>query len=143
MKKTKKKLYVGCAINNLSPDEREAFLRRISKLKDSLRDHFEVLDFIGNVAAPAEKVYEFDIDCVESADCMLAICNHPSTGMGYEMGTAIEKRNIPVLAVAHSESSVSRMILGITHKRYRFERYEQIEDIKALAISMLGDEGIL
>ena len=141
---TKKKLYVGCAINNLAPEERKLFLQSISELKDSLRDHFEVLDFVGDAEGSAEKIYRFDIhECVMKADCMLAICNHPSTGMGYEMGTAIEKQGIPVLAVAHTGSSVTRLVLGITRKRFKFERYEKMEEIAPLTISLLGDKGTL
>ncbi|MBP6858950.1 MAG: hypothetical protein KBC33_03940 [Candidatus Pacebacteria bacterium] len=134
-----KKLYVGCAINNLSPENKVRFLKQIADLKDSLRDHFEVLDFVGDAAAPVEVIYTHDIhNCVGQADCMLAICDHPSTGLGYELGTALEKHDIPVLAVAHTDSSVTRLVQGITGKKFKFVRYEDFGEIKKMAIEVLG-----
>ncbi len=139
VKTNKKRLYVGCAINNLAPDERKRFLGQISDLKDELREHFEVLDFVGDAEATSETIYKHDIhDCVGTADCMLAVCNHPSTGLGYEMGTAIEKYDIPVLAVAHTNSSVTRLIQGIMGKKFRFERYKEWSEIAPMAIKRLS-----
>lgn len=135
----KKKLYVGCAINNLSPENKVTFLKQIADLKDSLRDHFEVLDFVGDSSAPIEVIYTHDIhNCVGQADCMLAICDHPSTGLGYELGTALEKHDIPVLAVAHKDSSVTRLVQGITGRKFKFARYEDFREVAALTIEALG-----
>ena len=139
MNKNKKKLYVGCAINNLSPEDKRRFLGQIASLKDSLRNHFEVLDFVGDASAPVEAIYTHDIhNCVGQADCMLAICDHPSTGMGYELGTAIEKHDIPVLAVAHKDSSVTRLLQGVTSKKFKFQRYGDWSEIAPLTIGFLG-----
>ncbi|MDQ2933318.1 MAG: hypothetical protein M3Q80_02965 [bacterium] len=143
MNTTKKKLYVGCAINNLSPENKITFLKQISDLKDELRTHFEVLDFVGLADGDAKHIYTHDIkNCVGNADCMLAICDHPSTGLGYEMATAIEHRNIPVFAVAHSDSSVSRLIIGIDSPKYHFERYENFSEIAERALSVLGNDSM-
>lgn len=135
----KKKLYVGCAINNLSPENKVTFLKQIADLKDSLRGHFEVLDFVGDSSAPIEVIYTHDIhNCVGQADCMLAICDHPSTGLGYELGTALEKHDIPVLAVAHVDSSVTRLVQGITGRKFKFARYEDFGEVGPMAIEVLG-----
>lgn len=139
MNNKKKKLYVGCAINNLSLKNKVRFLKQIEDLKDSLRDHFEVLDFVGNATAPVETIYTHDIhNCVGRADCMLAICDHPSTGLGYELGTALEKHDIPVLAVAHKDSNVTRLVQGVTGKKFKFVRYEDFREVKKMAVEVLG-----
>jgi len=129
----KKKIYVGCAINNLTPEQKAVFFKEVNAVKAELNKDFEVLEFIGDAAAPAEKIYDWDINgCVYKADFMLAICDHPSLGLGYEMGTAIEKCGIPVLAVAHATSSVSRLIIGISGKDFSFRRYEKVSDIAGM-----------
>ena len=131
----KKKLYVGCAINNLSPEQRKKFFVDVSRLKDDLRAHFEVLDFVTDPTATPRDIYRRDIrECVETADFMLAICDHASTGMGYEMATAIEYKGIPVLAVAHADSSVSKLIRGIDNRGFSFKQYRDFSDILPLAL---------
>ena len=130
-----KKLYVGCAINNLPEDKKQEFLAMIDGLKNQLRKHFEVLDFLGTASSSLENIYTRDIiECVGQADLMVAICDHPSTGLGYEMATAIEVRKIPVLAMAHYQSNVSRLILGIhgSKKKFNFVRYHSFEQIPSL-----------
>ncbi len=129
----KKKLYIGCALTNLPLDKKVEFLRTIREVKNSLSEFFEVMEFLGvddaSQASPPE-VYNFDIkECVMKADCMLAICDFPSLGLGYEIATAVEKRGIPVLAMAHKDSEVTRLIRGITHPDFAFERYNSTEEI--------------
>mgnify|MGYP003474845712 CR=1 FL=1 len=129
----KKKLYVGCALTNLSPDRKVEFLSMIRQVKNTLKEYFEVMEFLGvddaSQASPRE-VYNFDIkECVMKADYMLAICDYPSLGLGYEISTAVEKRGIPVLAMAHRDSEVTRLIRGIDNPEFNFEIYNSIEDI--------------
>lgn len=123
------KLYVGCAILGFSDSERKKFLEQVTRVKAVLRAKgFEVLEFIGWGDHPASEVYEHDIvNCVSTCDAILAICDHPSTGLGYELATAIEKRGIPVLAVAHQDAHVSKVVLGISKPNFRFERYTDFE----------------
>lgn len=138
MKNIKKKLYVGCAINNLPKEIKEHFLKQISDLKDSLRNDFDVMDFIGIADGDPKLIYDHDIiNCVGNADCMLAICDYPSTGLGYEIATAVEKRGIPVLAVAQKNSSVTRLVIGINKKDFLFERYESLLEVKDMVIKVL------
>lgn len=129
----KKKLYIGCALTNLTPEKRPEFLGMLATIKEKLQDHFEIIEFLGKtdvIDAPPLEVYNFDIkDCVMQVDCMLAICDFPSLGTGYELATAVEVRGIPVLAVAHKDSIVSRLVRGIDHKNYQFYYYDTVDDI--------------
>ncbi|MEK7106214.1 MAG: hypothetical protein AAB895_02550 [Patescibacteria group bacterium] len=129
----KKKLYIGCALTIIPEDKRDIFLKIISDLKKALEENFEIIEFLGvttfSLANPKE-VYNHDIhECAMKADAMLAICDYPSLGLGYEMATAIEKRGIPVLAVAHTDSKVTNLVIGIQHPQFNFLRYESVEEI--------------
>src|SRR5947207_129628 len=105
-----KKVYVGCAITTVPDGKVLEFKDCIEKIKSELRDAgFEVLQFktATHPNATDKEVYIHDIrNCVEEADIMLAISDHSSTGLGYELATAIEKMGIPVLAVAHESSRI-------------------------------------
>lgn len=132
----KKKLYIGCALTNLPADKRDALLAMIAQIKKELSKHFELLEFKGvsdlGGAHPlsAQEVYNYDIkECVMKTDCMLAIVDYPTLGTGYEIGTAVEKQGIPVLAVAHKDSIVSRVITGVDHENFSFMRYNSVDEI--------------
>lgn len=116
--------------------ERATFLEMILQIKKQLNPVFNILEFKGMDDMLTDKpltpqdIYNHDIkDCVMKADCMLAICDFPSTGLGYEMATAVEKQNISVLAMAHQNRVVGRIIRGITHPGFRFETYSSVNDI--------------
>src|SRR3989344_5817513 len=126
----KKKLYIGCSLTLLPLDKKDAFLSMIKEMKQELGKSFEILEFlgIGDIGSAREytsqEIYDWDIkNCVMKMDCMLAICDYPSLGLGYEMATAIEKRGIPVLAVAHKDAIVGRIIRGIDHINFEFYYY--------------------
>ena len=114
----KKKIYIGCALTH-APEE---FRIAISELKDKLRQDYEILDFIGLEKGTAEDVFEWDTKCVRSCDLLVADCTHPAIGLGIEIGVAIEN-NKPMLLVAHKDAKIGRMILGITHPKFSFHRY--------------------
>ncbi len=135
----KKKLYIGCALMNLPEDKRSVLLKNISELKAKLKTSFEVLEFLWGPGNNTPKdVYQNDIiNCVGNADCMLAICDYPSLGLGYEMATAVEKHGIPVLAVAHKDSLVSKLIIGIDHKGFEFYRYNSFNDVYDKVVNKL------
>jgi hypothetical protein len=129
-----KKLYIGCAILNLSNIERKEFFEKLEALKNKLKNRFDILDFVMDKDATPKEVYTHDIKGnVAIADFMLAICDGASTGMGYEMATAIEKRGIPVLAVALKGNKVSKIVLGIQNENFSFQIYEKFEDIADMA----------
>jgi len=124
-----KKLYVGCALTHAS----EEFKAGVESVKDELRKDFEVLDFLGLVAGTAQDVYQWDIhNCVEKCDIFVAITDHPSLGLGYEMATAVEKLGKPTLALAHTDAKIGRIVLGIEQPHYSFERYNSLSDIPRL-----------
>lgn len=127
---------------NLATDKRDRLLADIADLKIKLKDHFEILEFNWLRSNPAEStpadVFRVDIrECVNVADGMIAICDYPSLGLGYEMGTAIEDCGIPVLAVAHKNSIVSKLIIGIDHKDFKFIRYTTFDEVAEAALKFL------
>lgn len=138
----KKKLYIGCALTKLPTDEEKDFLQMLAKIKLGLAENFEIVEFLGKTgladdATPLE-VYVHDIKkSVMEADCMLAICDHPSLGLGYEIATAVEKQGIPVLAVAHKEQLVSKLIRGIDHPNFLFYFYDSPEEIITKTLEIL------
>src|ERR1035437_887053 len=140
----KKKIYIGCSLTLLPPDKKEEFLKMIDELKKELGKHFEILEFLGigdlGGAKPytPQEIYDYDIrKCVMKADCMLAICDYPSIGLGYEMATCVEKRGIPVLAIAHEGQTVGRIIRGIDHKNFHFIYYNSVDEIIEKTLEIL------
>lgn len=136
------KIYVGCAITTVPEDKRAHFINLVKNVKNEIRDAgHEVLEFRTALFpnATAQEVYTHDIrDCVEAADAMLAICDHPSTGLGYEMAVAIEKQGIPVVAVAHTDSEVTKLVLGINHPEFIFKRYTSVHEISSLLLDNIA-----
>lgn len=122
------KIYVGCSLTHAS----EEFRQSVEVVKNELRNHKTILDFLGLEAGTEENVYLHDIENVKACDLFVAICDHPSLGLGYELATAVEKYGKPTLAVAHADTKVTRMILGINHPQFSFKRYTHISEIPAL-----------
>jgi hypothetical protein len=121
---TKRKIYVGCSLA-VAPKE---FKDSIIALKKLLRHKYEVLEFKGQIAGSNEDVYRWDIEhCVANCDVFVAVCDYPSLGLGWELNEAIrlDKR---VLGVAHTDSVVSRLVLGAAEVKpnFMFERYEDL-----------------
>ena len=116
----------------------------IDELKKELGNHFEILEFLGigdiGSARPytPQEIYDYDIrKCVMKTDYMLAICDYPSIGLGYEMATCVEKRGIPVLAIAHKGQTVGRIIRGIDHKNFHFIYYDSVDEIIEKTLEIL------
>lgn len=134
MKTDNIKIYVGCSLTHAS----EEFKQSVEDLKNKLRGHKTILDFLGLEAGTEENVYLHDIKNVETCDLFLAICDHPSLGLGYELATAVEKYGKPTLAVAHNDTKVTRMILGINHPNFSFKRYKDLSEVPALVEEMIA-----
>ena len=138
-----KRVYLGCAITKVPPEYEVEFRSKISTIKKDLRIvGFEVIDFLSAIRQDGteKEIYTHDIiDSVGSAEAMIAICDYPSLGLGYEMGTIIEKHGMPVLAVAHKDSIVTPLIRGITHPKFRFERYENVSDIYGMFLRFMKE----
>ncbi len=131
MKDGKPELYVACGLTH-APEE---FAISVNGLKEVLRAErgYEVYDFVGLENGTPADVYAWDIGhCVAKSDLLVAICDYPAIGLGWELGTAVEKLRKPTLAVAHEESHVTRLITGAAEAgapNYRFRRYGDLMEI--------------
>jgi len=136
----KLKIYVGCSLTH-APSE---FKADITTLKTLLNVTYDTTEFLGLVKGTPEDVYAWDIHtCLAECDLFLAVCDYPAIGLGYELGTAIEAWHKPVLAVAHTNAHVSRLVLGINAPNYSFERYNEITDIPRLVQQKLAISNLI
>lgn len=121
------KLYVGCALKNAPRDFIDSVLALRAELAQNPR--YEVLEFLG--PGTPEDIYKRDIvECVGSADVMLAICDLPSLGLGFEMATHVKHFKKPLFAVAHEGAAVSGLIIGIHNEGpFAFGRYKKLSDV--------------
>src|SRR5262249_41579232 len=86
--------------------------------------------FLGMEKGTAQDVYHWDIQqCVATCDLFVAICDYTSLGLGYEIGTAVERFHKPVLAVAHEDTHLSRLIVGIDDEHFALKRYTDFSEI--------------
>ena len=109
-------------------------------LRQTLARHFEILEFC-DADVPPNQIFEHDIDyCVRVADFILAIADFPSTGLGYEVGTMVEKYGKPVLAVAHRNSAVSGIVTGNTRPNFEFLRYDDVSEVQSMMIEFSKQE---
>jgi len=135
------KIYVGCSLTQAPPE----FIGAVEAVKASLRHDYEVLDFLGLEHGTAADVFQWDIRRnVAQCDLFVAICDYPSIGLGYELATAIEKLGKPVIALAHQDAKVTRLILGINAPKFSFQRYQSLREVPILIrtkISELNQSG--
>lgn len=120
----KRKIYVWCSLTFAS----DAYRKTIEDFKNKLRKKYELLDFIGLGNGSAPEVYEYDRNCVLGSDILIAECSYPSTGLWYEIATAIEHHKT-VFLIAHKDAVVTRMILWIPEEKAMFIRYESLDEI--------------
>lgn len=123
----KKKIYIGCSLTHAT----EEFKSGIELLKNKLRSDYEILDFLGLTKGTPQDVYKWDINNVRTCDLFIADCTYPSTGLGMEIGAAIENDK-PTLIVAHEDAKVTRIVLGITHPKFTFHRYNDPMEVAEL-----------
>jgi hypothetical protein len=131
-KKSTKRLYVGCSLTHAP----EKFKAKVEDFKAVLRQKgYEVFDFVGLVAGTPRDVYAWDIGhCVGECDGFIGICDEASIGLGWELCEAV-RLGKPCLAVAHSDSKVTRLVLGAAEvePNLRFETYDDLaKDISPL-----------
>jgi nucleoside 2-deoxyribosyltransferase len=132
------KLYVGCSLTGAP----EQFVQDVESLKHTLRsDHgYEIFDFVGLENGTDEDVYEWDIEhCVASCDAFIAILDYPSTGLGWELANAAQRR-IPMLGVAHENTTVTRLVTGAAKRlpNFNFQRYQNLRlDVPRLMVDNL------
>ncbi len=118
------KIYIGCALTLAPP----VFQGEVDHLKNKLKTtpNIEVLDFFGLGSGTPREVYEHDMECVEQADLMVAICDYPGIGLGWEMGTRVRQLQKPILVLAHTESHITRLIQDPGVPNYTILRYENL-----------------
>lgn len=134
----KHKLYVGCSLTQAP----ESFKASVEQFKTGLRENgYEVFDFVGLVNGSEEDVYNWDIGhCVQDCDALVAVCDEPSIGLGWEMAVAV-KLGKPVLALAHHEAKVTRLVLGAAavEGNLDFVRYEDLQEALPLVDQLFED----
>ncbi len=95
-----------------------------------LRANFEVLDFVPLGTGTPSQIYQWDINnCLATCDVMLGIGDYLSTGLGYELAVAIEKRGIPVLVVAERGRIATKFFEGIDKPFYSYQKYKEMSEI--------------
>ena len=114
---------MACPLTHASPSD----IEEVEIFKAELRSWgIEVLEFLGLENGNARDVWDHDIGCVDSCDLLVAICNNPSTGLGIEIARQAMYKGGPVLAVAHKDAKVTRMILDPRLDDFVFVRYNYL-----------------
>jgi len=137
-------IYVGCALTDVPEDEREAFVAFIVTFKRMLLNSgFEVLEFIGLTGGTEVDVYRHDHKCVENGDLFVAVCDHPSIGLGMEVEYAITIKK-PTLAVAREGKRVTRILTGAAEVEdcVTFGQYQDVAHLVSLVITELRRLGL-
>lgn len=122
------KVYIGCAITEAPGD----FSEQIKHFKAEIKkDGHELLDFIDLAveATPAE-VYKWDIEnCVKNCQAFVAIVDHPSTGLGFELGEAARLKK-DVLVLSKEGVRVTRLIRGAAEllPSFTLDTYDNLND---------------
>ncbi len=118
------KIYVGCSLTHATQEFRD----QIEVLKARLGEKYEVLKFLGLGVGTGREQYEWDTNCVRSANFFVAEVSYPSTGLGIELGVAAEN-DVPVMMLAHKDARVATMLQGIPNLVKDVVRYETILDL--------------
>ena len=111
------KIYFAGAIRG-GREDAQLYENIITYLKEKgqvLTEHVGSTDLSwnGESSRKDEKIYNRDIEWLQSSDIMVAEVTTPSLGVGYELGIA-EKMQIPILCLYRIENgkSLSAMVLG-------------------------------
>ena len=111
-----------------TPEERESI--RAKHVGQKILDAYKGQD-------PDVVIRKIDLDWVDQADCVVALVNAPSLGVGMELEHAILKPKLglnetPVLALVHKNfrNQLSAMVSGVTEEYFYLKIYENIEDIQ-------------
>ncbi|MDK2893002.1 nucleoside 2-deoxyribosyltransferase [Methanohalophilus sp.] len=83
------------------------------------------------VTMPESEIFSRDIHLLDRSDCMVAEVSVASTGVGYEVCSALH-RELPVLCVYEEGSMVSAMILGNTNAHLRVEAYSDFWELEQI-----------
>ncbi|SES74789.1 hypothetical protein SAMN04488587_0774 [Methanococcoides vulcani] len=83
------------------------------------------------------QIYERDMGFLKTSECMIAEVSMASTGVGYEVCSAINK-GIPILCVHRPDTNVSAMILGNTNGNVTVKEYSDNEDLEGILREFLA-----
>lgn len=126
------KVYVGCALTHAP----KRYKKQIAIFKNLLRNvpWIQVLDFVtanslSEVPDPLH-IYTHDIhDCVGKADVIIAELSYPSTGLGWELGTSVEKHGIRTMMYIKKKILLSSLPKGAPlhqrNKHVSLDTYER------------------
>ncbi len=131
------KLYLGCALRNASPD----FVQSVLKFRERLEQEsgFEILRFVDlSGSQPSDvDIFRWDMAQIEACDGVLAICDEPSFGLGFEVSVALSLGK-PVLMVAEENRYISAFPQGIDWPGATFLRYRSWDHLFSLVKERLG-----
>lgn len=119
-----KKIYVGCGLTHAPQSYKDG----IEKLKKELGKKYEVIDFLEPENGSDQDVFTHNSTGAKACDLMVADCSHASTGLGFEIATALNNYK-PVLGVAHQNAKVSRFVLGINNSLFSLIRYQNLDEV--------------
>jgi len=85
-------------------------------------------------AMTEQEIFARDMALLEHSSCLIAEVSIPSTGVGYEICSAVQ-RHIPVLCLYRSGSNVSAMVLGNPH--VFLQQYSTPVDLDTVVLSFL------
>ncbi len=132
-----KTIYVGIALTNAPESFRTTFYDELKEGLEALNG-VKVLEFIGLKEGQPRDVHEYDRECLEGADLMIGICDHPSTGLGMEIVYRHNTRK-PLLLFAHKDATVTRMVVGFSQKEHiPCIKYKAVSDIVSCVKSELA-----
>lgn len=109
------KVYVGCGLTHAP----KRFKAQIENFKNELRKipWIIVLDFVTKNSISENPdclhIYTNDIhDCVGNAEALIGELTYPSTGLGWELGAAVEKHSLRTLMCMKRNKLVSFLPQG-------------------------------
>jgi hypothetical protein len=82
-----------------------------------------------------QEIFARDMGLLEHSSCLIAEVSIPSTGVGYEICSAVQA-DIPVLCMYRSGSHVSSMILG--NRDVVLQEYSIQEELDTVVLSFLA-----
>ena len=83
------------------------------------------------------EVYDRDVTWIRACNVLIAEVSVPSHGVGYEIGFALEQGK-PVLCLAQTDITVSKMITGNLHPNLTVNYYQDADEGIALMRKFLS-----